>query len=82
MHHPDLIIVQTFGTRPEAELAKSELDAEGIDAMIQADTVGGMREHIAWTGSGFKILVREQDAAAAREILAPPEGDAPEEAPQ
>jgi hypothetical protein len=44
--------------------------------MVQADTAGGMREHLAWSGARFKILVREEDATAAREVLAPPvEGD-------
>lgn len=73
MEHPNLIVVQTFGSRPEAELAKSELESAGIPAMIQADTVGGMREHIAWSGAGFKILVREEDAPAARDILSQPD---------
>jgi hypothetical protein len=71
MNHPDLVVVQTFGSRPEAELAKGELESEGIAAMIQADTAGGMREHLAWSGTGFRLLVREDDAASAREILAP-----------
>ena len=39
--------------------------------MIQADTAGGMREHLAWSGAGFKLLVREEDLTAAREILKP-----------
>jgi hypothetical protein len=44
--------------------------------MIQADTAGGMREHLAWSGAGFKILVREEDAIVVREVLTPPaEGD-------
>jgi hypothetical protein len=30
-----------------------------------------MREHIASTGAGFQILVREHDLAAAREALTP-----------
>lgn len=72
MDHPNLVIVQAYGTRPEADLAKTELESAGIPAMIQADTVGGMREHVAWSGFGFKILVREDDATAAREILTPP----------
>jgi F420-dependent methylenetetrahydromethanopterin dehydrogenase len=72
--HPNLIIVHAYGTRPEADLAKSELESAGIPAMIQADTAGGMREHLAWSGFGFKILVREDDAPAAREILTPPAG--------
>jgi hypothetical protein len=72
MEHPNLILVETYGTRAEAELAKSELESAGIPAMIQADTAGGMREHLAWSGQGFKIFVREDDAPAARQILTPP----------
>ena len=71
-----LIVVQTYGSRPEADLAKGALEDAGIRAMIQADTAGGMREHLAWSGAGFKILVREEDATAARDVLTPPaEGD-------
>ena len=41
--------------------------------MIQADTAGRQRDHVAWSGAGFKLLVREEDAADAREVLdAPP----------
>jgi len=28
-----------------------------------------MRPHVAWAGVGFQIVVREDDAVAAREIL-------------
>jgi hypothetical protein len=76
VQEPKLIVVQSFGTRLEAELAKGALIEAGIDAMIQSDTVGGMREHLAWSGAGFRILVREDDAAAAHEVLtSPPQGD-------
>jgi hypothetical protein len=74
MQHAKLVTVQTCGNRLEADLAKSVLEAEGIQALIQADTAGGMREHMAWSGEGFKILVREQDATAARDVLTPPSG--------
>ena len=70
MDEANLVIVRDFSSEPEAEVAKSALEAAGIDAMIQADTAGRMRPHIAWSGAGFKILVREEDAAEAREILA------------
>jgi hypothetical protein len=40
--------------------------------MIQADRAGGMRDHLAWSGLGFKVLVREEDADTAREVLQPP----------
>lgn len=75
MDEANLIIAGSFGSEPEAEIAKSALEAAGIDAMIQADTAGGMRPHIAWSGSGFKILVREEDATAAREVLEAPMQD-------
>jgi len=72
MDHTKLVIVQRYGTRPEVEVAKSELESAGIQAMIQGDTAGGMREHLAWSGAGFKILVREEDATDARDVLTPP----------
>ena len=64
-----LVVVQSYANRPEAELAKGTLESAGIPAMVQSDSVGGMREHLAWSGAGFKILVREEDVTEAREVL-------------
>src|SRR5215470_668561 len=72
MVEANLVIVGEFSSEPEAEIAKSALEAAGIDAMIQSDTAGHMRTHIAWSGAGFRILVREEEAATAREILKTP----------
>ncbi len=69
MHDAKLVVVHEAGSLPEAEIAKGALESAGIPVMIQADTAGGMRQHLAWSGSGFKILVREEDAESAREIL-------------
>jgi Putative prokaryotic signal transducing protein len=69
MHDAELVIVHAFGNSTEADIAKSALEAAGIDAMIQADTAGGTRPHLAWAGTGFRILVRADDAPAARDIL-------------
>ena len=55
--------------QPEAEIAKSALQSAGIDAMIKADTAGGMRPHLAWSGGGFQVLVREEDVGEAKEVL-------------
>lgn len=71
MRHSALSVVQAFGTQVEADLAKSMLESAGIDAMIQADRAGGMRDHLAWSGLGFKVLVRAEDASAARDVLKP-----------
>jgi hypothetical protein len=64
-----LIVVQAFGSGPEAELVKGALESAGIDAMTQADAAGGMRPHLAWASGGFKVLVRDEDAADARDVL-------------
>jgi hypothetical protein len=69
MEHPNLVVVHTYATRPEAELAKVALENAGIPAMTQGDTAGGMRDHLAWSGEGFKVWVREDDAVDAHELL-------------
>jgi len=69
MADSELVVVHAFGSRPEADMAVSALDAAGIDAIIQADSGGGMRPHLAWAGVGFRILVREEDLTEARNIL-------------
>jgi len=71
MQHREIVVVKTFGSRPDAEIAKGALESAGIDAMILADTAGGMREHLAWFGIGFRLLVREDDATEALEVLTP-----------
>ena len=71
MEHAKLAVVKSYGTRADADLAKGALEDAGIQAMIQADTAGGMREHLAWSGAGFKILVREEDVTVARDVLTP-----------
>jgi F420-dependent methylenetetrahydromethanopterin dehydrogenase len=70
MEHRELVVVKTFGSRPEVDVAKSALASAGIDAIIEADTAGRMREHLAWSGIGFRLLVRADDAEAARDFLA------------
>ena len=67
----NLVVIRAFGSGPEADMAKSALEAAGIDAIIQADAAGGMRPHLAWARGGFKLLVREEDAEAAHSVLEP-----------
>jgi Putative prokaryotic signal transducing protein len=63
-----LIVVHTFNDRLEAEMAKSALEAAGIDSMMRPDDVGGLRPHMAYT-RGVEILVRPEDEGAARDII-------------
>jgi putative signal transducing protein len=72
MREAKLVLVQAFGDQWEADLAKSALEAAGIDAIIQADSLGGNRSDVAFHTGGYKVLVRDEDAAAARDVLEPP----------
>jgi hypothetical protein len=54
MSQSDLVVVQSYATEGEAEIAKGVLESSGINAMIQADTAGRMREHLAWSGLGHR----------------------------
>lgn len=68
----ELIVVATFNSQPEAALAKTALEAAGIDALIKSDTAGGMRPDFASKGAGIQLLVRQEDAAAASDVLEQP----------
>jgi hypothetical protein len=67
----NLVVVGSYFNSPEAELARGALENAGIRAIIKSDSVGHMREHVAWAGAGYQILVQEEDAAAARDVLFP-----------
>jgi hypothetical protein len=69
MSETNLVVVRTFNSRPEADMAVSALDAAGIDAMIRADDSGNMRPSVAWAGVGFEVVVRIDDSEAAHAIL-------------
>ena len=43
MQDGKLVVVQSYGSRPEADMAKGALEDAGIHAMVQADTAGGRR---------------------------------------
>ena len=76
MSEVELVVVRTFSSRPEADIAKSALDAAGIDAMVRPDDAGGMRPGM-WMGVGVAVLVRAEDEIAAREILELPARPSP-----
>ena len=68
MTESDLVVVHSFGSRAEADLAKSALEAAGIDALVRSDDAGGLRPHMTFV-NGADLLVRPEDAEAAREVL-------------
>lgn len=67
MSDAELVVVKTFLSRIDADLAKGALEAAGIDAMVRADDAGGTRPGL-WMG-GVALLVRVDDQEEARKIL-------------
>ncbi|HEX3702729.1 MAG TPA: DUF2007 domain-containing protein [Vicinamibacterales bacterium] len=65
----ELLVVQMFADRIEAELAHSALEAAGIPSILRTDDMGGLRPHMALT-NGVALLVRAEDAQAAAAVLA------------
>jgi hypothetical protein len=64
----DLVVVGTFTSRPEADVATSALDAARIDSMVVGDDAGGLQPGL-WEGRGVAVVVNRDDERAAREIL-------------
>ena len=64
--HPELVVLRTFPTVIEADLAKSALESIGIDAMVRSDNKGG--ETLAFS-QGVELLVRAEDVTAANDML-------------
>ncbi|MBV9676159.1 MAG: DUF2007 domain-containing protein [Acidobacteriaceae bacterium] len=64
----DLVTIRTFASEWEASVAKSALEAFGINCMISRDDCGGQRPHLAMTG-GVQLVVRSADAERAEEVL-------------
>lgn len=69
----ELVVAGAFASEADAQMAKGALESAGIEAMIQSDSVGGMRPHVAWASGGYKVLVREEDAEEALKVLRPGE---------
>ena len=52
---PELVVVATFKSRPEADLAKSALEAADIESIVTGDDAGGLQPGL-WEGEGREIL--------------------------
>src|SRR5881296_802599 len=64
--HPELVVLRTFPTVIEADLAKGALESIGIDSMVRSDNKGG--ESLAFS-QGVELLVSADDVTAANDML-------------
>ena len=65
MTSSDLIVISTFPSTADAQIAKGVLAEAGIESMIRADNTGGMYPAM----SGTDLLVRTEDVERANEAL-------------
>jgi uridine phosphorylase len=65
MKSSDLVVVSTFRSAADAQIAKGILDEVGIESMIRSDNAGGMYPAIA----GADLLVRAEDIEKANDAL-------------
>lgn len=64
----ELVTIRAFNNEVDAELAKTQLESEGIRCFLSGDDCGGLRPALTMT-NGIKLVVRADDAARAEEIL-------------
>ena len=72
--HPQLVVVRTFPSHVDADLARTALEAAGIESMVESDDQGGQSPGLAFT-RGIALLVRSEDVEDAEEILGADEAD-------
>jgi len=61
-------LIKIFGSRTQADVAVSELEARGIECWTTTDDAGGMLPNLTAPG-GVKLFVRKTDAEAAAALL-------------
>jgi hypothetical protein len=65
----DLVVVARFSSRPEALIAQSLLRSEGVETFMPDFNVLMADFDPSFMQSGWRLMVVEQDAAKAAEIL-------------
>jgi len=66
MKATELVVLSTFRSVTDAQLAKGILDEMGIESTIRSDNAGGMYPAL----DAADLLVRADDAERARDALA------------
>jgi hypothetical protein len=77
----DFITVATFGNAPEAHMARSRLEAEGIHGYLMNEMSATAIWGLMNAPDGVQLQVAEKDADRARDVLAelrPADGAKPE----
>jgi hypothetical protein len=65
-----VVVLKTYTSRAEAELAQGILQANGIEALVSSDDAGGMQP-LLQQALGVRLLVHHEDALRAAWVLEP-----------
>jgi uridine phosphorylase len=65
MKATELVVISTFRSVADAQIAKGILDEVGIDSAIRSDNAGGMYPAL----DSAELVVREEQAGIARDAL-------------
>ncbi len=76
----ELIVLRRYGDELSAQLDAMALEANGIPARVSADTAGGALPSLAFAFP-VRLIVRAEDATAARELLDTSVAEPGDEAP-
>ncbi len=68
MNDNDLVVLKIFPDEISAQLAATELSAEGIESQIFSDDAGGAIPALQTT-QGVRLVVRKVDEQKARDLL-------------
>lgn len=72
MDPEDLVVVATFRTAAEAELAKEILDNEGIRAFLGNEMSANLMPYLSSDLVRITLQVSQKNADRARDMLTPP----------
>lgn len=64
-----LIPLATFSFLPEAEVARTLLEAEGIEAVVQDEVFTSLMPPVAMASGGVTLLVAPEEVERARDLL-------------
>jgi hypothetical protein len=70
-----VVAIASCGSRWEADLKRSVLDAEGYRVALVTDDAGGLHPELAYLACVYRLMVPETEAESARELLDAIEAD-------
>lgn len=64
-----VVAIASCGSRWEADLKWSVLDASGYRVTVASDDAGGLHPELAYLACAYRLMVPEAQAESARELL-------------